>query len=141
MVRKYIFGFVCYIASVILFITPFLILYNIKRDVWIVEAEGFDIAVGVIIGIVYLVLVFKGLLKKAAPLMSVFITTVVLAIIIGLLDSIINDLFWIMISVSIGVLLFVIFYKIGHRQIELAKIYGNEKVRMVAREEATSGRV
>lgn len=137
MTRKYIYGVLCYVLAIILFIAPFITLYIIKKNTWVVEAEGFEIAMGVMIGMGYMFLVFKGALKKVAPLLSLFLTSVIFMLITYFLDSIINDLFYITASVAIGLLFFIIFYKIGHRQIEIAKIYADEGIKIKARQEAS----
>ena len=36
----------------------------IKEDEWVVQAEGLEIAIGVLIGLAYMFLVFKGNIKK-----------------------------------------------------------------------------
>jgi hypothetical protein len=137
MTKKYIFGILCYILAVMLFIAPFLTLFLMKQDKWLVEAEGFEIITGVLIGIGYMFLVFKGALKRVAPLLSLFLTSIMLMLITHFLNSIINDLTLIMASVSLGLLLFIIFYKIGQRQIEIAKIYADEQIKMIARSNPT----
>ena len=133
MTKKYILGVLCHILSVLLFFAPFTTLFIIKSDTWLVEAQGFEIIMGVLIGMGYMFLVFKGALKRVAPLLSLFLTSVMLMLITYFLDSIINDLTLIMASVSLGLLFFIVFYKIGSRQIEIAKIYADEVVRVKAR--------
>lgn len=138
MTKKYILGWLFYITAVVGFIAPFMFLYFKRQDVWVTEAEGMNIAMAVIIGIVYMLLVFKGALKKVAPLLSMLISTLIIACVTLFLDSIIQDLSLIMFSVSGGLVLFIVFYKIGARQIELAKVYGNETVRVKARNDSES---
>ena len=136
MTKKYLIGTLCYILMVILFIAPFITLYLIKEDEWVNQAEGFEIAVGVLIGLAYMFLVFKGALKKIAPLLSLFLTSIIFMLITYFLDSIINDLFYITTSVAIGLLFFIIFYKIGKRQFDIAKIYADEGIKIQARKDA-----
>lgn len=136
MAKKYLYGTLCYILMVALFVAPFITLYFIKQDEWVVQAEGFDIAVGVVIGLGYMILVFKGALKKVAPLLSLLATSVIFTLITYFLDSIINDLFWVTASVALGLLFFIIFYKIGKRQFEIAKIYADEGIKIKARKDA-----
>jgi len=138
MTKKYILGVLCYILSALLFFAPFTTLFIIKGNTWLVEAQGFEIIMGVLIGMGYMFLVFKGALKKVAPLLSLFLTSIMLMLITYFLDSIINDLTLIMASVSLGLLFFIVFYKIGHRQIEIAKIYADEIVRVKARNVGSS---
>ncbi len=133
MTKKYVFGTICYLLAVVLFIAPFVTLFIAKSNVWLVEAEGAEIVMGVMIGMAYMFLVFKGALKRVAPLLSLFATSIVFMLITYFLDSIINDLFYITASVSLGLLFFIVFYKIGKRQFEIAKIYADEGIKMKAR--------
>lgn len=136
MTKNYIYGTICYILAVILFIAPFITLYLIKEDEWVVQAEGLEVATGVLIGLAYMFLVFKGALRRVAPLFNIFLTSIIFMLVTYFLDSIINDLFYITASVAIGLLFFLIFYKIGHRQFEIAKIYADEGVKIAARKAA-----
>ena len=138
MTKKYLLGGLFYVMSVVGFIAPFMFLYFKRRDVWVTQADGMSIATAVIIGVVYMLLVFKGALKKVAPLLSLLISSLIFACVTLFLDTIIQDVSLIMFSVSIGLVLFIAFYKVGHRQIELAKVYGNEKVRVQARSDSDS---
>ena len=68
MTRRYIFGYLFHIFSIILFVLPITLLIIFKHDDWVTQkGDGMSIAVGVIIGIVYAVLVLKGLLKFISP--------------------------------------------------------------------------
>ncbi len=136
MTRKYLYGFLCYILAIILFVAPFITLYLIKEDEWVVQADGLEIAIGVLIGLAYMFIVFKGILRSIAPLLNLFFSVVIFCIVTFFLDSIIKDLNLVMLSVAIGLLFFIIFYKIGHRQFEIAKIYADEGVKIAARKAA-----
>jgi len=138
MTKKYVIGSLFYVMSVVGFIAPFMFLYFKRQDVWVTEADGMSIAMAVIIGIVYMLLVFKGALKKVAPLLSMLISTLIFACVTLFLDTIIKDLSLIMFAVTGGLVLFIVFYKIGYRYIELAKVYGNEKIRVQARSDSDS---
>lgn len=138
MTKKYILGGLIVVLSFALFVAPFLILLASRYDDWVVVADGFSIATGVLIGIGYMVLIMKGALKRVAPLVSLLVTSLVLTIVILFLDTIIQDLFWVMGSVTLGLALFIVTFKIGMRIIEKAKIYTDEKVRVQARQDSSS---
>ena len=136
--KKYISGVIFIILAVILFVAPFGILFAMRYDEWVSEADGISIAMSVIVGGIYLFVVMKGALKRVEPLVSMFISSIIMLVVVLMLDSIIQDLWLIFLSVSIGLLLFIIFYKIGARKIELAKVYGNEGMRIKARQDNDS---
>jgi hypothetical protein len=48
-------------------------------------------------------------------------------------DGIINDLFLISVATLVGAILFLVFNAIGKRQIEIARIYTDEQIKMIAR--------
>lgn len=131
--KKYFLGVLFIVFAILLFFTPFALLVNYRYDDWIFHIEKTKIAGAVIIGGVYGFFVFKGALKKVAPLSSTLITTIIMTVITLLIKSIIVDLPYIFGSITIGLALFIIFYKIGARLIEKAKIYSNEKIRQTAR--------
>lgn len=135
MTRRYIFGYLFHIFSIILFVLPITLLIIFKHDDWVTQkGDGMSIAVGVIIGIVYAVLVLKGLLKFISPKISFIISLAVFSAVFYFFDSIINDLLFISLSVLIGAILFFVFNAIAKRQLEIAKIFADEQIKMLARD-------
>lgn len=139
MIKKYILGVIFIIMAFVLLIAPFTALVIYRSSEWIYVVEKTKIAIGVIIGILYMVLVIKGILKKIAPLSSTLISAFIMTIIAILIKSVIVDLPYIFGAITIGLGLFIIFYKIGARLIEIAKIYNDETIRQKARAESPSG--
>lgn len=139
MTKKYIFGVVLNLFAVIMFFVPFGILFFAKYDEWVTVAEGTSISAGVMIGLVYGILVLRGALKDMSPKITTLISMGVFLAVVYFLDSIMSDLFWIVLSLMGGYVFFLIFSAWGKRTIELAKIYGDEKMRVVARTDDISG--
>lgn len=135
MTKKYIFGVLLSVFAVILFFVPFAILFFTKQDEWVTVAEGTSISTGVIIGLIYGVLVLRGALKDMSPKFVTLISMSVFLAVIYFLDSIMADLFWIVLSLMGGYILFIGFSAWGKRTIELAKVYGDETMRVVARKD------
>ena len=136
MTKKYVFGVLLNIAAIIFFFVPFAILFIVRYDSW-VTTETTKISVGVMLGLFYAILVLRGALKQMSPKLTTIISMGVFLALLWFFDSIINDLFFIVFSVMIGYILFIGLNSWGKRQIEIAKIYKDETVRVVARTTAT----
>lgn len=139
MTKKYIFGILLNVFAVVMFFVPFGILFIAKYDEWVTVASGTSISTGVIIGLVYGVLVLRGALKDMSPKVTTLISMGVFLAVIYFLDSIMADLFWIVLSLMGGYLMFIMFAAWGKRTIEHAKVYGDEKMRVIARTDDISG--
>jgi hypothetical protein len=137
MTKKYVFGVLLNIAAIIFFFVPFAILFIVRYDSW-VTTETTKISVGVMLGLFYAILVLRGALKQMSPKLTTIISMGVFLALLWFFDSIINDLFFIVFSVMIGYILFIGLNSWGKRQIEIAKIYKDETVRVVARTTATT---
>jgi len=133
MTKRYVWGALFYFLAIIGFFLPIAIMINARYEQWVTQADGISVAGGVIIGIVYAVLVAKGVLKKVSWKASLPISTFVMWLIIAMLKSVINDLGLIMLMTTFGTAIFIIFQSIGQRQFEIAKEYNNEKIRETAR--------
>jgi hypothetical protein len=137
MTKKYVFGVLLNISAIIFFFVPFAILFIIRYDSW-VSTETTKISVGVMIGLGYAILVLRGALKQMSPKLTTIISMGVFLALLWFFDSILNDLFFIVFSVMIGYIFFIGLNSWGKRQIEIAKIYKDETVRVVARNVASS---
>ena len=137
MTKKYVFGVLLNIAAIIFFFVPFAILFIVRYDSW-VTTETTKISVGVMLGLFYAILVLRGALKQMSPKLTTIISMGVFLALLWFFDSIINDLFFIVFSVMIGYILFIGLNSWGKRQIEIAKIYKDETVRVVARTTVTT---
>ena len=132
MTKKYVFGVLLNVAAIIFFFVPFAILFIIRYDSW-VTTETTKISVGVMLGLFYAILVLRGALKQMSPKLTTIISMGVFLALLWFFDSILNDLFFIVFSIMIGYILFIGLNAWGKRQIEIAKIYKDETVRVTAR--------
>jgi len=133
MTKKYLWGTFLIVLAIIGFFIPFAILFFTKYDEWVVTADTTSISTGVMIGLVYGVVVLRGGLKRMSPELITFMSMFVMLLIVWFLDSILEDLFFIILSFIAGYTVFLVLSKWGARQIELAKSYGDETYRAKAR--------
>ncbi len=133
MTKRYVMGYLFIFLAFLLFFLPIGILFFIKYDEWVIAVSGFEVSMGFLIGITYAFIAFKGALKAVSNKASIVITLGVFSAIFYFFDSIINDLFFISMATLIGAILFLITHAIGKRQIEIARIYTNEQIKMIAR--------
>jgi len=136
MTKKYIFGVLLTIAAVIAFFVPFGILFFMKYDQWVTTTETTEISIGVILGLIYGVLVLRGALKQVSPKVVTLISMGVFLALLYFFDTIINDLFFIVLSLMIGYIFFIGLSAWGKRQMEIAKIYADEGIKISARQAA-----
>ena len=133
MTKRYVIGYLFKIFAVLLFFLPIGILFFIKYDEWVVKVNGFELSMGFLLGITYAFLAFKGALRAVGSKSTIIITLGVFSAIFYFFDGIINDLFFISVATLIGAILFIACIAIGKRQIEIAKIYADEQIKMTAR--------
>jgi hypothetical protein len=133
MTKRYVIGYLFIIFAFLLFFLPIGILFFIKYDEWVIKVDGFELSMGLLIGITYAFLAFKGALRTVSNKFSIIITLAVFSAIFYFFDGIINDLFLISVATLVGAILFLVFNAIGKRQIEIARIYTDEQIKMIAR--------
>lgn len=138
MTKKYIIGVLLITLATLLFFTPFTILFFIKIEDWTKTADSFDLTAGVLIGLAYALLVLRGAFQYVSKMISGLISLIVFTSIFYFLQGILDDLFWISLSVLIGYILFWGFAAWGKREKEIAKIYADEGYKIKAREAANS---
>jgi len=132
--KKYIKGLVYNIASFAVLITPTAFLFLINRDQW-VEGDATKISIGVLIGLLYAILVMRGALKEVSPRIATLLSMFTFLAIVWFLGSIIQDLFWVILSVIIGYIFYMFIAMIGERHMQEYKAYKDEKVRVKVRQE------
>lgn len=133
--KKLVRGWLFTVLSFVLLILPTVALFIANYEVW-VQNDAVKISMGVMIGMLYALLVMRGALKEVSPKFATLTSMFVFLAIVWFLDSIINDLFWIITSVIIGYILYMGLSSIGQRQLNEYKSYRDEKVRVRARQEA-----
>ena len=133
--KKYIKGLLYNIASFVVLITPTAFLFLINREQWVVQGEATKISIGVLIGLLYAILVMRGALKEVSPRIATLLSMFTFLAIVWFLGSIIQDLFWVILSVIIGYIFYMFIAMIGERHMQEYKAYKDEKVRVAVRQE------
>jgi hypothetical protein len=122
--------------SIISLFFPIAILFIIKWDEWVTVQESIKVSMGAIIGLGYAIFVMRGALKDMAPKTATLISMSTFLIIIWFFDSLLNDLFWIVLALICGYVLYIIISYIGQKHIESFYISKDEKIRVKIRKEA-----
>lgn len=133
--KKLLKGWLYTSLSFVALISPTLLLFAVNYNQWVV-GDSTKISIGVMIGLLYAILVMRGALKevsvKAATLVSMFTFLAV----VWFLDTIIEDLFWVILSVIVGYSFYIVIANIGQKHMTEYKAYRDEKIRVEVRKEA-----
>lgn len=132
--RKYFKGLLYSIASFVVLITPTALLFLINREQW-VEGDATKISIGVLIGLLYAILVMRGALKEVSTKVATLLSMFTFLAIVWFLGSIIDDLFWVILSIIIGYIFYMFVALIGERHMQEYKAYKDERVRVQVRKE------
>lgn len=132
--RKYFKGLLYSIASFVVLITPTALLFLINREQW-VEGDATKISIGVLIGLLYAILVMRGALKEVSTKVATLLSMFTFLAIVWFLGSIIDDLFWVILSIIIGYIFYMFVALIGERHMQEYKAYKDERVRVRVRQE------
>lgn len=133
--KKRVRGVLLTLLSFILLITPTITIFVLNYEVW-VQDDAVKISMGAMIGMLYAMLIMRGALKEISVKFATLLSMFVFLAIVWFLDSIIQDLFWVILSVIVGYIMYMVVSSIGHRDLVDYKAYRDEKVRVQARQEA-----
>lgn len=133
--KKLVRGWFLTFLSFVLLISPSVSLFIINYDQW-VKDDAVKISMGVMLGMLYAIIIMRGALKEVSQKIATLMSMFVFLGIIWFLNSILEDLFWIVLSVIFGYIMYMIVSSIGERNITEYKAYKDEKVRVKARQEA-----
>lgn len=117
-------------------ILPTVILFAVNYNDWVVQGETTKISLGAMLGMVYAIFVMNGALKELNPKLATLISMVVVLFIVWFLESVIQDLFWVILSVIGGYVIYMSISAIGANQLLEYKIYKDEKIRAKVRKQA-----
>jgi len=134
--KKFLKGIFISILSFVLLILPTVILFMVNYESWVVSGESTKISIGAMLGLLYAVFVMKGAFKDISPKIATLISMGIFISIVWFLDSIMQDLFWVLLSVMIGYIFYIVVSSIGKRELDQYKSYRDEKSRIYARKEA-----
>ena len=136
MMNKKLFrGWLFTVLSFVLLITPTVALFIANYETW-VQGDAVKISMGVMVGLLYAMLIMRGALKEISVKFATLTSMFVFLAIVWFLDSIIQDLFWVITSIIIGYIMYMGISSIGQRHLNEYKAYRDEKVRVQARQEA-----
>lgn len=91
---------------------------------------------GVLIGLLYAIFVMRGALKEVSVKIATLLSMFTFLAIVWFLESVIQDLFWVILSTIVGYIFYIFVSTIGERHMNEYKAYKDEKVRVQARQEA-----
>lgn len=134
--KKLLSGYLLTSLSFVALILPTLILFGINYEEWVVSGETTKISLGAMLGLLYAIFVMNGALKEISPKVATLISMVVFLMVIWFLESVIQDLFWVTLSVIVGYVFYMGISSIGQKQINEYKIYKDEKIRVQVRKQA-----
>ena len=125
-------GIILTIISFLVLIIPLAILVIVKRDTWFVH--GVDkIGLGFIITLVAAILLLKGAFKNLDKRIVGLGTLAVLLILVWCFDSILDDLFLVLICCIIGYGCYLVIDIFARKDLLYVKEYKSERARMDAR--------
>ena len=133
--KKRMRGWALTALSFFLLILPTGLLFLANFETW-VQGDAVKISLGVMIGLVYALLVMRGALREVSVKFATLASMFVFLAIVWFLDSIIQDLFWVISSVIVGYICYMAVASIGQRELSEYKAYKDEKSRVKARQEA-----
>lgn len=134
--RKLLKGMIFNFSSFVVLIAPTMVLFFINRDEWIVRGESTKITMGVLLGLLYAIFVMRGALKEVSSKTATLLSMFTFLGIVWFLDSVLAELFWVILSVIVGYMFYMVMSGIGQKHMTEYKAYRDEKVRITARQEA-----
>lgn len=135
--KKLLKGWFYTVLSFVVLVSPTLILFLANYDQWVTTQEATKISMGVLIGLLYAIMVMRGALKEVSPKVATLLSMFTFLAIVWFLDSVIADLFWVILSTIIGYIFYIFVSSIGGKHLVEYRAYRDEKVRITAREEAS----
>ena len=131
--KKLVVGRLFQVLAFIGLIMPFCLLVLIKKDIYFKTAtDTLKISLGVMIGMAYALILIIKALSEINKYVKPLVTLVIITLITFLFQSIIKDLFLILLTLVIGYILFLILITIANHFVE----YGKEYKKTYIREEA-----
>ena len=129
-------GVLFHALSVILAVAPTMVWLYINRVKYFTPRTTESMAAGTIFGLIFLVLVLVGAFKNMSKGLTITVFTAVALGLVWFLEPLMADLFWIILCILIGDILFWPTHAIAKRSIKFYNSYKEEKVRVEARREA-----
>lgn len=134
--KKLLKGWLYTFASFVVLVTPTLVLFLINREEWVTQQEATKISMGVLLGLLYAIFVMRGALKEISVKIATLLSMFTFLAIVWFLESVIQDLFWVILSTIVGYIFYIFVSTIGERHMNEYRAYRDERVRVQARQEA-----
>ena len=134
MKNKFFWGWFFKIIAIILLITPLTFLAYTNKENWFVN-NSYRVSFGFILTFIFAILLLKNAFKNLDKRLTTICFLITMSVIVWLLDSIIDDLFMILVCCLTGYVIYLIFDTVGSHLVEIYKVYKNEKIRNQARDD------
>lgn len=132
MKKKLIRGVILEIFSFLALMIPLVILTIINKDKWFIHGAD-KISIGFIIALIFAILLLKGAFKNVDNRLTTLGTLFVLLILVWCFQTIMDDLFWIILCSIIGYAAYLLINIFARKDLLYVKEYKSEKARMDAR--------
>lgn len=132
MKKKLIRGVILEIFSFLALMIPLVILTIINKDKWFIHGAD-KISIGFIIALIFAILLLKGAFKNVDNRLTTLGTLFVLLILVWCFQTIMDDLFWIILCSIIGYASYLLINIFARKDLLYVKEYKSEKARMDAR--------
>ena len=135
MKKKLIRGIILEIVSFLALLIPMVILTIINKDKWFIHGAD-KISIGFIIALIFAILLLKGAFKNVDNRLTTLGTLFVLLILVWCFQTIMDDLFWVILCSIIGYAAYLLVNLFARKDLLYVKEYKSEKARMDARLDA-----
>jgi len=126
----------CRVLSIVAMAVPMGVWFFINRKEYFTTRTSSSMAMGVILGLIFMVLVMAKTFKNMNRYMSTLVFIVVGLALVWFLEPIMRDLFWIFVCLLIGYIFYWPLSATADRLLLHYNTYKEERVRVEARKEA-----
>lgn len=133
--KRYMRGILFTTASMVLLVLPNAAWFYLQRDVYF-ETGVTRLSTGALISLLFILALLRGAFKNLDKRFATFIALFVFLSITWFLDSVIQDLFWIIANAIVGYAMYLVLALIAKRDLSYYAGYKEEKSRIEARKEA-----
>jgi hypothetical protein len=131
---KLFLGVMFHTIAIITLIAPNVVWFYLNRATYF-ETGVDKLSVGAMLTVFYMLLMVKGAFKDIDKRFATFINLFLILAITWFFESVINDLFWIILCGNIGYAFYLVFSSIGKRYMNYHNAVTDERARVYARNE------
>ena len=133
--KRYMRGLLFTVASLVLLVLPNAAWFYIQRDLYF-ETGVTRLSTGALISLLFVLALLRGAFKSLDKRFATYIGLFVFLSITWFMESVIQDLFWIITNAILGYSFYLVFALIAKRDLSYYSGYREEKSRIEARKEA-----